>query len=217
VNSNRTDRSRIRPFDEHADEYDRWFEDNAHAYESELEAVGAVLPRYHRPLEIGVGSGRFAVPLGIPTGIEPSRAMADLARKRGVEVVGAIAEELPFADAAFDLALMVTVVCFLGEIGPAFSEAYRVLEPGGHLVVGFLDRDTGPGRAYQAGKEESTFFRRAGFRSSDEISIGLKTAGFIDLKSVQTLFGSPEGMREPSTVRPGRGSGLFVVIRGSKA
>ena len=83
---------RTQPFDEHSDAYDDWFDRNDLAYKSELEAIRALLPDYTRAVEVGVGTGRFAVPLGIDFGIEPSRAMAQLARSRGVRVAEGVAE-----------------------------------------------------------------------------------------------------------------------------
>jgi len=208
---------RTQPFDEHAVEYDDWFNENAVVYRSELDAVRALLPEHlGRSIEVGVGTGRFAVPLGIAEGVEPSRAMADLARRRGVEVVEAAAEELPFRDAAFDLVLMVTTVCFLDDVGRAFSEAHRVLAAGGHFVVGFLDRETELGRAYETRKADSGFYRLARFHSSEEVLRELSEAGFGDITSVQTVFRSPGETNEPSAVKPGHGVGLFVVMRGRR-
>ncbi len=207
---------RTQPFDEHAAEYDRWFEEHALVYRSELQAVRTLLPEHHSPLEVGVGTGRFAGPLGIATGVEPSRAMSDFARSRGVNVVEAAAEELPFGDDAFDLLLMVTTVCFLDDIGQAFTEAYRVLAAGGHFVVGFLARETKLGRAYEARKAASEFYRWARFRSSEEVLAELTRAGFRDVTSVQTVFASPSEMHEVAPVEPGHGVALFVVMRGRK-
>jgi len=209
--------SRNEPFEEHASEYDHWFEQNALAYESELVAVRALLPEYRRPLEIGVGSGRFAGPLGITVGVEPSRAMAELARSRGIRVVEAVAEQLPFDDATFDLALMVTTVCFLEDIARSFGEAHRVLTPGGHLLVGFLDRETELGRIYEEHKAGSVFYRGARFVSSNEVISEFERAGFRDLDSMETIFSSPDRMDRLSPVVPGHGNGLFVVVRGRKA
>jgi SAM-dependent methyltransferase len=208
---------RTEPFDQHADRYDRWFEEHAPAYESELQAVRALLPEYDRALEVGVGTGRFAGPLGITIGVEPSRPMADLARSRGIEVVHAVAEELPFGDSAFDLVLMVTTVCFLDDVYQAFSEAYRVLAAGGHFVVGFLDRETKLGRDYEARKPDSEFYRQARFRSSEEVIAELARAGFRDLTAVQTIFAPPGDTAPLPQVEPGHGTGLFVVVRGRKA
>jgi SAM-dependent methyltransferase len=208
---------RTGPFDEHATEYDRWFDRNPLVYESELEAVRALMPSHRSAVEVGVGTGRFAVPLGIRTGVEPSHAMAALARRRGIEVIEAVAEELPFADGAFDLVLMVTTVCFLDDVGRAFSEAHRVLEPGGHFIVGFLDREAPLGSRYEARKGKSDYYRIARFVSSDEVLAGQERAGFGDLVAVQTIFEPSEDMEERSPVEPGHGRGLFVVVRGRRA
>lgn len=120
-------------FDEAAAEYDAWFEKHRDLYLAELEAVRGFIPASGSGMEIGVGTGRFAVPLGIPIGVEPSPRMAELARQRGIEVFEGMAETLPFADCSFDFAVMVTVVCFLNNVAQAFREACRILNPTGHL------------------------------------------------------------------------------------
>ena len=82
-------------FDKYADEYDAWYERYKPAYESELFALKAFLPEdleKLKALEIGVGTGRFASSLGIGFGLEPSRAMAKIAKKRGIETVLGVAE-----------------------------------------------------------------------------------------------------------------------------
>ena len=208
---------RTEPFDQHADRYDQWFEKHAPTYQSELQAVRTLLPQCDRALEVGVGTGRFAGPLGITIGVEPSRPMADLARSRGIEVVHATAEKLPFGDEAFDLVLMVTTVCFLDDVSRAFGEAYRVLTAGGYFVVGFLDRETKLGRDYQARKANSEFYREARFRSSEEVLTRLTRSGFRDLTAVQTIFDPPGDTGPLPRVEPGHGRGLFVVVRARKA
>ncbi len=56
------------PFDQNAEHYDAWFEKHPFAYQSEVEAIRLLLPDPGKGLEIGVGSGLFAAPLGIQTG-----------------------------------------------------------------------------------------------------------------------------------------------------
>ncbi len=63
------------PFDAEHGRYEAWFEHHPLAYHSELLAVRAVLPWQGRGIEIGVGSGRFAGPLGVGLGIDPSGPM----------------------------------------------------------------------------------------------------------------------------------------------
>jgi ubiquinone/menaquinone biosynthesis C-methylase UbiE len=118
---------RISPFEKYAEQYESWFEKNRWVYEADLRAVKAMLPAVGTGLEIGVGTGRFAGPLGIKDGVEPSKRMRDFAQKRGIQAVDGMAEELPFVDSQFDFVLMVTTVCFVDDIGKALMEAYRVL------------------------------------------------------------------------------------------
>ena len=126
----------VRVFEQHAQEYDAWFEVHACAYESEVLAVRSLLPRVGTGLEVGVGTGRFALPLGITVGVEPTHAMASIARQRGIEVYESSAEELPFANESFDFVVMVTTICFLPHPIQALQEVRRVLTPRGHIIMG---------------------------------------------------------------------------------
>lgn len=204
------------PFEEHVDLYERWFEKNHLAYESELRAVASLLPHGGVGIEIGVGTGRFAAPLGIRLGVEPSEPMAAIARQRGIEVIQGVAESLPFAGARFEFALMVVTLCFVDDAPLSIQEAYRVLKDGGWLIVGFIDRQSPLGRRYQNRKVESVFYRDARFYSADEVIGLMQTAGFREFSSVQTLFQDGLQIQTPDPVRPGHGQGSFVVLRGTK-
>ena len=60
------------PFDRYAERYDRWFKRHPHHYEAELRALRALMPKVTCGIEMGVGTGRFAVSLGIRWGMDPS-------------------------------------------------------------------------------------------------------------------------------------------------
>ena len=75
------------PFDNYPDEYDNWFVINKYAFQSELNAIKKALPPQGKGIEIGVGSGIFAEPLGITQGIDPSRAMREKAKKRNIKAI----------------------------------------------------------------------------------------------------------------------------------
>jgi hypothetical protein len=60
---------------------------NEPTYRSELAAIKAFIPKKGRGLEIGVGTWRFAEPLGIKEGVEPAKAMAAIARERGIKSI----------------------------------------------------------------------------------------------------------------------------------
>ena len=204
------------PFEQNSEQYDAWFEKHPFAYQSELEAIRMLLPIPGKGIEIGVGSGLFAAPLGIGIGVEPSIAMAERAQKRGITVVKGVAEALPFKDNEFDTALMVTTVCFLDDVDLAFQEAFRVLKPGGAFIIGFVDRNSVIGKAYEQRKNESLFYKNATFYSVDDLLAHLKQAGFSMFGFSQTLFGPVDEMREPDLVKKGYGEGSFVVIKAEK-
>lgn len=205
---------KVEPFELHAEGYDAWFDEHVPAYLSELEAVRALLPPGAEGLEVGVGTGRFAGPLGIRTGVEPSGAMASIARRRGVDVRSGVAEALPCSDESFDFVLMVTVLCFLDDPRAALREARRVLRPGGSVVIAFIDAESRLGREY-AREPRGVFFREAVFYTPAELTSLLEGAGFEALEFRQTLFGAPDTMQAPDEATPGYGEGSFVVVRAS--
>lgn len=207
---------RIEPFEEHPLQYERWFELNEFAYASELEAIKKLLPKTGNSVEIGVGSGRFAAPLGIKLGVEPSRKMRELARSRGIGTIDGVAEKLPFGASQLDFALMVTTICFLDDIAAAFEEAYRVLKPRGCLLIGFVDKNSPLGRLYQQHKDESVFYRTATFYSTDEVVSCLKKAGFKKFDFTQTIFHNLAEITDIEPAREGYGEGSFVVVRAVK-
>jgi SAM-dependent methyltransferase len=206
----------ITAFSKNVNQYEQWFVDHPLAYVSELHAVREFLPAEGEGMEVGVGTGRFAAPLGIKKGIEPSRPMADLAAKKGIAVIPGVAEKLPFQDQEFDFVLMVTTVCFLDDMDLAFGEVYRVLKPGGFFIVGFVDRESALGKEYLKRKDRSVFFKDAVFYSVAEIAGHLGKAAFSDFVFRQTLFGNLDEMEKVDPVKEGHGEGSFVVVRAGK-
>jgi len=206
----------VEPFEKHAARYERWFEEHELAYRSELEAVRWMLPRSGRGLEVGVGSARFAAPLGITIGVDPSLALGRIARQRGVRVVAAVGENLPFKSESFDFVLMVTTLCFLDDVARAFAEVFRVLKQGGVFVNGFVDRESTLGRLYQRRKDQSVFYRAATFFSVAEAAQEMRRAGFRNPRFCQTLFSLPSELRAVEQPRAGFGEGAFVVISATK-
>ncbi|MCK5443503.1 MAG: class I SAM-dependent methyltransferase, partial [Maribacter sp.] len=173
------------------------------------------LPENIKGIEVGLGTGRFSQPLGIKEGIEPSFEMGKKAMKRGIEVMEGIAERLPYGDLQFDFVLFVTI-CHLNEIKAAFSQAYRVLKPGGAIIIGFIDKDQSIAKQYEEKRNRSTFFRHASFYTVNRIEKLLKESGFRNSEYNQTLFGTLEQVKEIQTPKQGFGEGSFVVVKAIK-
>ena len=198
-------------FEQHAQNYDEWFDEHESVYQAEIAALREFVPVTGMGIEVGVGTGRFAVPLGVEFGLDPSRTMLQIARRRGIRVCQAVGERLPFRDGQFDLVLLVTVICFVDDVPTLLQELSRVLKRGGHLVVGFLNRNSELGRSYESRKEASMFYRDARFYSVEEVADWVKRAGFDVIQSCQTLFG---GSSELSTrsLEVREGDGAFVAL-----
>jgi ubiquinone/menaquinone biosynthesis C-methylase UbiE len=205
------------PFETDYALYDAWFDQNANVYQSELLAVKALLPKEGRRIEVGVGSGRFASELGITEGIEPAEGIATLARARGITVIKGLAEDLPLEDESVDVLLYVTTLCFVGDMQKAFQEAYRVLRPGGCLVLAYIPKESPFGRFYERTARQDPFFKRARFYTKTGINDALTEAGFKIDRTVQTLAGPPERANDAvETPTEGDDRGSFVVLRAVK-
>ena len=200
------------PFDEFSYEYDEWFDEHPYAFHSEIEAIRRFIPGHGIGVEIGVGTGRFASQLGITIGIEPSEAMVSIARSRGIVVLKAFAEQLPFDDNHFDFALMVTTLCFVENPEKALNETLRILKPGGDFILGFIDRESLLGKLYESMKNTNKFYRQAHFYSTSEVMQILQQTGFINPNTCQTIFTNPETITKSNPVYEGYGEGAFVVI-----
>jgi SAM-dependent methyltransferase len=208
--------AKIEPFEKYTNEYEAWFEDNIYLFESELKALRELMPKRGKGIEIGVGSGRFALPLGIKWGIEPSVKMRKIAKSRGIEVVDSVAETLPICDAQFDFVVMVTTVCFLDDIDKSFNEVFRILKSGGSFVIGLIDKNSPIGRRYQRYKNKNKFYRIAKFYSVAEVAEHLKKAGFERFHFNQTIFHDLSDIRVTEPVKEWYGEGSFVVVRAEK-
>jgi len=208
------------PFDRFASEYDAWFDGEGRlTFAIELRAFHELLPRLPKPwLEIGVGSGRFAQPLGIEAGVDPCVKLVEMARRRGVSTLLARGEELPFEAASFGTVFLIVTVCFLDQLSDVLREAKRVLVPNGRIVLATVLRDSPWGRFYrQRGKGGHRFYRDARFYSYEQLVTLLLAAGLPFVQVISTLFQRPaavQRMEEPKEgYLPRAGFTIVVATR----
>lgn len=202
------------PFDNICAEYDQWFDENKNIFQSELEAVRNFLPKQGNGIEIGVGTGRYAMELGIGHGIEPSANMAEYSKQRGIEVKIAKAEKLPYDDESFDYAIMVTVDPFVDDIVKVYHEIFRVIKTGGKLIVGTLHKEGAVAQKYM-GMTLIDAYKNAHFHTISETIEQLEISGFSGFNTCQTLFDMKQG--EIEIPIPGHDKGSFVAVEAIKA
>lgn len=210
------DREEMNVFAEKAAAYDAWYDAYKPVLASEILALKKFLPAPGKFLEIGAGTGRFGEPLGVTLGVEPAPAMAQMAIGRGMTIIGARAEALPFADGVFDLVLFITTLCFVADPLRGLREATRVLKPRGRVLIGMVDEDTPVGRLLAAPKKVGTFLREARFYPVSQVLAWLAALSYGNFKTCQTLFRPLDYITEPEPIRDGSGEGYFVVIAGEK-
>ena len=129
-------------FNSHYRKYDSWYKRNKFVYLSELSAIRKILPKKGKGLEIGVGTGRFACALGITAGIDPSKKMIGIARKRGIDARLGSGEHLPFEEDSFDYVAIIITLSFVKNPIGVLKEARRILRRNGKIIIGIIDKDS---------------------------------------------------------------------------
>ncbi len=187
------------PFEEPAlaAAYDSWFETALGRTVDRLEK--ALIYRFAQPregeraLDVGTGTGHYACDLagqGLHViGLDSSEVMLHVARAKCQNVTWqhAAAETLPYPDGSFDLVLSVTALEFTHDPAKALSEMFRVVAPGGRLVLAVLNAASSWGRA----RQRETPFSRAHFYRPEEFAAVLATYGRPRWNS--SVFIAPSG------------------------
>ncbi|MCL6557896.1 MAG: class I SAM-dependent methyltransferase [Firmicutes bacterium] len=139
-------------FDSYAQSYDSWYgtERGRTIWQLELRILLSFLEPQpgEQILDAGCGTGILALELASRglrvTGVDLSEKMLALAREKiyghKVGFLRADICALPFSDGYFDAVICFTVLEFVGEPESALQELWRVLKPGGRLVIGVLNR-----------------------------------------------------------------------------
>jgi SAM-dependent methyltransferase len=142
------------------------------------------------------------------------RTNADAVAARRLEILEAIADALPFANAAFTCAAMTGVLGFLPDPVAAFAEIRRVLRAGGRFVALGSDPEL---RGTPGAPEPMA--SRLRFYEDDALAQLARAAGFADVRVIRRDLapfareaGVPEEHIPLFAARPGEGA-RFLVCR----
>lgn len=133
-----------------ADAYDRFMGRYSRSLAPQLADLAGVKAG-QRALDVGCGPGALTAELVGRLGADavvaadPSEPFVEAARRRhpGVEVALAAAEDMPFGDGAFDVALAQLVVSFMSDPVAGLAEMRRVTREGGVVVACVWDHAGG--------------------------------------------------------------------------
>ena len=183
------------PFEALAERYDAWYDEPAGRTLFDLE-VAALRPLLHEighpRLEVGIGTGRFAVALDVEFGVDAAFSPLAYADRRGRRVVFGSGEQLPFVAHAFGAVVLVATLCFVEDPKAIVRAARRVLRPSGRLIIAIVPRTSTWGERYQTmGRAGNLFYRDAHFYTVDELASLLAEEGFTIVERRSTLFQPP--------------------------
>ncbi len=95
-----------------------------------------------RILDAGCGSSMIIQSLNNAIGMDVNQAKLRFLRRIGIPLLRGSAFNLPFKDQSFDCVISSQVIEHIRLDENLFAELWRVLEPGGRLIIGTPDYDT---------------------------------------------------------------------------
>lgn len=238
---NNTFDRRIISFDDIAGRYDQWEETPLGALTSRLEREIIITlfeeARCTGPvLDVGCGTGNMALLFArrglTVSGVDISEKMLHHARQKAVEAGikvdfrQADASRLPFPNESFGTVTCLLTIEFSNRPEDVVQEIYRVLRPGGHLILATLNRRSLWTVARKIkGRRQPTVYNQARFFSRKEVAGLLDDAGFANHMWSSAIYYPP--IEKPGLLRFYRffesfgkvvlpGAAAFIAVQGSK-
>ena len=182
-------------FDTFAERYDKWYDKpfGKTAFKLEKECIEFLCRNLKRPfLEIGVGTGRFAVALKVEYGVDKSIGVLKFAKERGIEVIRGEGENTPFMDGSFGAVFLIVTLCFVDDPIKVLKEASRVLKDNGSVILGLILKESPWASFYEKrGEEGNVFYKIARFYTLNELKTMLKDVDLRIIEVRSTLLQPP--------------------------
>lgn len=172
--------------DEKAGSYDAWYETPLGKFVDAVETHLALSMFTPKPgmkvLDVGCGTGNFSLKLArqgvLVTGIDISEEMLAIARSKAAQNPELKMEfkwmdfnQLDFEDECFDGVISMTALEFAQDLDHVYAEMYRVLKPGGQLLIGVITSEGDWGRYYleKAKADPKSVFNYFHLKSREEL------------------------------------------------
>lgn len=202
-------------FDQYAEKYDYWFLANPNVLLSEVKLVAKTLEGCQNIFSVGCGSGLFESILrkdygiDINEGLEPSKDMAEIAQKRGVNVTIATSEEYDYASKKYDTIIYNGCPGYITDLEKALTNSFNALNEGGKIIVIDIPKESGYGLLYNLAKSVQAWdhallkdvyprnpypielVEQANWRTTREKIATMESIGFKDFEFYQTLVAHP--------------------------
>ena len=227
-------------FDVYADKYDEWFMKNENLFTSELRLFKKVLGDISGKtlLSVGCGSGLFEsyIENSNIEGIEPSADMAEIARKRGINVIKiGLIEDVELTDDKYEIIYFNGSSSYMEDLSPVYGKCLKALKENGKLILLDVPKESAFGFMYLLGKSLNTYdheflegampelpyplaLATSGVWHTTEEKINiLKNLGINKFSYYQTLIKNPLYTNEEAEeVSEGYKSGGYVAIIAEK-
>lgn len=199
-------------FDDKAIDYDVWYKNKMGKFADDVEtklAFSVFTPTEGmRVLDVGCGTGNFSIKLAEMgckvIGVDVSEEMLKIAREKirekglNIEFHQIDVYDISFNDNEFDAVFSMAAFEFIKEPKQAYNEMFRVLKPGGQLLIGTIHRDSSWGKLYMSKSfQESTIFKYADFKSLEELE-ALDKKNLVS--SGECLFIPPDALEQDITM-----------------
>lgn len=203
-------------FDEYAGAYDKWFIENPNVLASEVALVAETLKGAPKPiLSVGCGSGLFEdimrkeYGIDVTDGVEPSTGMAEIARKRRMNVVIATGEEYDYPAGKYGTVIFNGSPSYITDLRGIVAKVHAALPEGGRIILVDVPKESTYGIMYNLAKALGTwehplldgvyppnpypieFVNVANWRTTAEKVRFLEEAGFKNIRFMQTLTTHP--------------------------
>lgn len=193
-------------FDRVANFYDDWYKTPLGKFADKVE--NSLIFKYLgylkglNLLDVGCGTGLYSLRACMAgakvVGIDVSKKMLEIAKEKAkrlslpINFIEGDMENLSFLNNSFDVVLSVTALEFSEDPVKAVKEFFRVLKPGGKVVIGVLSSQSkwAKKRRQEAQKTDSLYYY-AHFFETRELKELLLFVGFKSIKIRTSLFISP--------------------------